>query len=462
MRPFEIYLAVACIAAILWPALFGVRPRRGIMAVALPVLAIVQWQAEGYRWPLLPLYLLTLGLAVGDFITLERKLPWHRRAGRALFGTLGLALVLAPAFAFPVPRLPVPSGPMEIGTHTFELTHPELREEYGQSRGRRRITVQLWYPANPEEGANPVPWDPNADVIAPAVARRIGVPGFLFGSARHTLSHSYPDAPVEAGGFPLIVFSHGWEGFPTISLGQIENLVSQGYVVAAIGHTHAAVVTMIGGEPVYLDEEALGAEDADDTQRAEAEAALIDTMAADITLVLDEIEAGDDGAFGSLTRAVDPGAIGLWGHGLGGGAAIQVCLTDERCDAVAAQDPRVETLPDPVLANTATSPMLFMRSDSNRGTTNDAVLRGIVARSEAITYWVGVFGADTNDFLAMPIVTPLASQLGLRGPIDGGRVMVINRRFLTGFFDRFLLGTGAAALDTVDFPEVDVEVVDQR
>ncbi|HLT95595.1 MAG TPA: hypothetical protein VK070_02290, partial [Acidimicrobiia bacterium] len=354
MRPFEIYLAVACIAAILWPALFGVRPRRGIMAVALPVLAIVQWQAEGYRWPLLPLYLLTLGLAVGDFITLERKLPWHRRAGRALFGTLGLALVLAPAFAFPVPRLPVPSGPMEIGTHTFELTHPELREEYGQSRGRRRITVQLWYPANPEEGANPVPWDPNADVIAPAVARRIGVPGFLFGSASHTVSHSYPDAPVEAGGFPLIVFSHGWEGFPAISLGQIENLVSQGYVVAAIGHTHAAVVTMIEGEPVYLDEEALGAEDADDTQRAEAEAALIDTMAADITLVLDEIEAGDDGAFGSLTRAVDPGAIGLWGHGFGGGAAIQVCLTDERCDAVAAQDPRVETLPDPVLANTAT------------------------------------------------------------------------------------------------------------
>src|SRR5690606_37058208 len=125
------------------------------------------------------------GCATFSTLSLHGALPICR-AGRALFGTLGLALVLAPAFAFPVPRLPVPSGPMEIGTHTFELTHPELREEYGQSRGRRRITVQLWYPANPEEGANPVPWDPNADVIAPAVARRIGVPGFLFGSARHT------------------------------------------------------------------------------------------------------------------------------------------------------------------------------------------------------------------------------------------------------------------------------------
>src|SRR5690606_41732027 len=101
------------------------------MAVALPVLAIVQWQAEGYRWHLLPLYLLTLGLAVGDFITLERKLLWHRRAGRALFGTRGLALVLAPAFALPVPRLPEPPGPMEIGTHTFELTPPVVRGAYG-------------------------------------------------------------------------------------------------------------------------------------------------------------------------------------------------------------------------------------------------------------------------------------------------------------------------------------------
>src|SRR5690606_9915191 len=116
--------------------------------------------------------------------------------------------------------------------------------------------------------------------------------------------------------------------------------------------------------------------------------------------------------------AIDFDTVGLWGHGHGGGAVLQVCLTDERCDAVAAQDPRVETLPDRVLANTAVRPMLLMRSDEQRGTENDAVLRGIVARSETLTYWVDVFGAQTNDFLAAPIVSPIASSIGLRGPID--------------------------------------------
>src|SRR5690606_14599331 len=149
-----------------------------------------------------------------------------------------------------------------------------------------------------------------------------------------------------------------------------------------------------------------------------AEATLIETMATDIALVIDEVTAGDEGAYGSVARAIDAGTIGVWGHGLGGGAALQVCLTDARCDAVAGQAPVVETLPDPVLATTAARPMPLMRSDGGRDTPNDAVLRGIVARSETLTYWVGVRGTDSSDFVATPIVSPIADRIGLRGPID--------------------------------------------
>ncbi|HEX2152795.1 MAG TPA: hypothetical protein VHL52_02335 [Acidimicrobiia bacterium] len=449
--------------AIVWPALFGVRPRRGIVGVGLIALIVVQWQVEGYRWPLLPVYLLALGLAVGDFVTIERGLPWGRRAGRALFGVLGLVVAVAPAALFPVPQLPVPSGPLAIGTQTVPLHHPERRETYGPSPGsRRRIEAQVWYPAHPDDGAVPLAWQPDIEVVGPALAGRIGLPGFFFDSARYTLSHAYEGAPVDEGGFPLVVFSHGWEGFPTISMPQVENLVSQGYVVIAIDHSYGAVATVLEDETVYLDEEARGAAEADEVARREAEALLIDTFAADITLVLDEVEAGAEGAFRDVVEAIDTSSVGIWGHGVGGGAALQVCLTDERCDAVAGQDPLVEPLPDAVLANTAIRPMLLMRSDPWRDTPNDAVLRGIVARSETFTYWVNVRGADSSDFVAAPLVSPIAHQIGLRGPIDASRVMVINRRFIAGFFDRFLLGTGSATLDTASFPEVDVEVIDQR
>jgi alpha-beta hydrolase superfamily lysophospholipase len=462
LRPFEIYLAIACVAAIVWPALFGVRPRRGILVVVLLGMVVLQWQIEGFRWPLLLLYLVAVGLAVGDFVTLERTLPWYRRAGRGVFGILGLAAVVAPALLFPVPRLPVPSGPLSIGTATVELTHPELRETYGPTPGgRRSLTTQIWYPAADTEGVTPERWIWDMDVVGSALAEHLRVPGFLFNSARYTDSHAHPDVPVDAGGFPLVVFSHGWAEFRTISLPQVENLVSQGYVVIAIDHPHAAVATRVGEEIVRLDPTARGEEDADEEAIAEAEAALIETMAADVTLVLDEVTAGREGAYGRLAEAIDAGMIGVWGHGLGGGAALQVCLLDERCDAVAAQDPVVETLPDQILATTAIRPMLLMRSDPWRDTANDAVLRGMVARSETLTYWVGVRGADSSDFVATPVISPIADRIGLRGPIDADRVMVINRRYLTGFFDRFLLGTGPAALDTAAFPEVDVEVIDQ-
>jgi hypothetical protein len=122
----------------------------------------------------------------------------------------------------------------------------------------------------------------------------------------------------------------------------------------------------------------------------------------------------------------------------------------------------VTPLPNPVLATTSRKPMLLMRSDPQRGTENDAVLRGIVERSQTLTYWVDVLGAESSDFVATPLVSPIADRLGLKGPIDGRRVMMINRRYLTGFFDRFLHGTGSAALDTADFAEVDVEIVDRR
>jgi hypothetical protein len=103
-----------------------------------------------------------------------------------------------------------------------------------------------------------------------------------------------------------------------------------------------------------------------------------------------------------------------------------------------------------------------MRSDEWIDTANDALLRGIAARGSSVTYWLGVEGAAHNDFTMMPLLTPLATQFGLRGEIPAGRVIPIVDNYLRGFFDVFLLGSGAAALDSVTFPEVAVTVIDQR
>jgi alpha-beta hydrolase superfamily lysophospholipase len=332
----------------------------------------------------------------------------------------------------------------------------------GDRTGHRTVVVHAWYPAQPVEDQKPEPWVPDFDVVVPAFARWVGRPGFFFDQARYTRSHAYAGVPLAEGAFPLLIYSHGWGEFSTIALDQIESLVSQGYIVISIDHPGGAVATVVDGNVIPLATDALDPPDATAEQKKAAEAGVIDTFAADVTAVLDEVERGPQGAFGDLVTAVDREAIGMWGHGIGGGAVLEVCLTDPRCKAVVGLDPIVDSFPDPLLATTAAEPMLLMRSDQWRGNENDAVLRGLVARSQTITYWVDVLGADTSDFVSAPVLSPFADRLGLKGPIDGERVMMINHRFLSGFFDRFLLGTGSAALDTATFPEVNVEVVDNR
>ena len=75
---------------------------------------------------------------------------------------------------------------------------------------------------------------------------------------------------------------------------------------------------------------------------------------------------------------------------------------------------------------------------------------------------MAIEGANGNDYLMTPLLTPFAAQFGLKGPIPAGRVITIVDNYLGGFFDVFLLGTGSAALDSVTFEEVSVSVFDPQ
>ncbi len=462
MRQFELVLLFAVVFAIAWPAVFGVRPRRGIAAGVLSVAIALQLQVEGFRWQMVPLYAVAAGLAVGDLLFVDRALPWSRRLARGLFGLAGVGLATVLAVVLPVPQLPVPSGPETIGTVTVELVDVEREEIYGETPGGpRRFMAQVWYPAQPSEGIEPLPWSEDWDVVAPAMSRQLGFPSWFLNHTKYTVSNGYPSIPIADGTFPVVIYSHGWTGFRTIAINQVETLVSNGYMVIAIDHTYGAIATKLtNGKVIEYDPAALpDEEEVGEEAYAEASSTLVSTYAADIVTVLDTLELGEVGALGAIAASADLTRIGVYGHSTGGGAAIKVCLEDERCDAVLGLDPWVEPFSDRVIKLTATRPALFMRSDEWRGNENDNLLRGIAGRSEALTYWVGVEGAEHNDFVITPLLSPIAAQLGLKGPIPTGRIIPIIDNYLLGFFDVFLLGTGSAALDNVSFEEVSVEVI---
>jgi dienelactone hydrolase len=465
LRRFELILAFAAIFAVGWPVVFGVRPRRGIVAGVLSAGLLTHLQFEGYRWQMIPFYLVAIGLAVGDVIFLERRLDWSKRATRALLGSLGLGFVAVLPVVWPVPEIPTPSGPDPIGTLTVQLIDRARDEPYGEpAGGPREFVAQVWYPSQATTDPDPISWSEDWDVVAPAVARSLGLPSWFLNHTQYSLGHADSSAAMAPGTFPVIIYSHDWDGTRSTALNQIEHLVSNGYIVVAPDHAHVAAATVLTeGDVLFQDPAALpDPADVDGDDYAQAATLLVETVAGDLVTLLDRLEEGESGPFAAVSNGMDLNRIGIFGHGAGGGAAVKTCLEDARCKAVLGLDPWVQPLTERELRLTMNRPALYMRSDEWIDTANDALLRGIAARGSSVTYWLGVEGAAHNDFTMMPLLTPLATQFGLRGEIPAGRVIPIVDNYLRGFFDVFLLGSGAAALDSVTFPEVAVTVIDQR
>lgn len=483
MRTFEIVEASAIALAVFLPVLIGTRLKRGWMSLVLIAALVTQGIAEGFRWQLIPLHVTAVGLAVGDLIWDERRIRGVGRFRRAVLGVPGVFALLVLPTALPIPELPSPTGAFDVGTMTFVITDAERIEIYGlpeadpeaetrptidetdeeeEDPGEpRKIVVQAWYPANVPDGVAPAVWNPDLDVVGPALSRRLGFPGFFLNHVDEVRSSAHPgEAPLD-GRLPVVLYSHGWTGFRTIALNQLESIASHGYLVLAADHTYGSIATQFPdtGEVAYLDDRALPDEettDPDDYEDASEE--LVETFADDLILIIDQLEAGEDGALAAIADTADLERIGLFGHSTGGGAAARVCLIDERCDAVAGLDAWVEPIPDRFVARELQIPSMFIRSDEWRELPNDRRLRGMSERSPATSYWIGLQGAGHNDFVLTPVFSPYADTLGLKGPIPSERVVPILDDYLNGFFDRYLLGVGGAVLDEAPPPEVTIEV----
>lgn len=442
-----------------WPAIFGVRSRRGVVLVASLAIVISQLLIEGFRWQLVPLYVVALALGFGDLLSMERQLPWWRRVSRPALGLIGVGMMCLPPVSLPVPRLPMPSGDLGVGTATFELVFRERIDQYGPEAGTssRRVAVQVWYPAE-SDGGQPRPWTPDLDLIGPRLSRRLGFPGFFLSHTVYTPGRARLNAAPLPGSFPVVLYSHDHADFRTVALNQLEALASRGYFVVAPDHAYLALVSRLPDGSVFdFDPNAL-AVDLDETARLERGRDMEETMRDDLAGILDAL-ALEQSPFGVLASHADVGRVGAFGRGAGGGAAVWLCLTDPRCIGAAGFNPWVDPIPDRVAAEPTGLRMMFIRSTEAEGTANDGRLRGLAERSDGTAYWIGIEGTEGNDFVMAPLFSPVAERLGMKGPIPAERIIPIIDRFLAGFFDHTLLDAGAAAIERNPFPEVSLEVI---
>jgi predicted dienelactone hydrolase len=455
MRLLEILIPILLAIYLLWPHP-RLRAIRFAPSIAL-VLTLLHFIIEGWRWQMIPLYVLTLLLTISSLIKIKVQADWPAVA--SYLTVILLAVSTALPVLLPVPAIPKPGGSMKVGTTIYELTDESRKEFYSGKDEARSFMVQVWYPANPLPENKQAPWMSRADIYGPAISKFLKLPSFFLDHLALAKTPAYIDAPIAdtSTPYPVILFSHGWDGFNAQNSGQMIQLASRGYIVAAVNHTYGAVATVFpDGRIAYNNPNALP-EGAPDAEYEIAARKLVNQWSGDLAFTLDDLTAGKH----LNAKLMDFNRIGVYGHSTGGGAAIQFCGTDPRCKALLGMDPFMRPVSAAVLANGVSQPSFFMFSqgwtdlvDSKNNQLFNLFFPNVSDSKGAIS----INGTKHYDFSDLPLLSPIAPQLGLKGPLNGQRVTKIVDAYLIDFFEMTLNGKSSTLFVGTfdDFSEVKV------
>jgi predicted dienelactone hydrolase len=492
LRSLEALLLCADLLAFLALALPGLPRWATYVVPAAALVALAQVLIEGPRWEMAPAYVLT---AVMVLVWLRSTVPAGRRAsqmptnrvatGVAIgLGVLGLALAIALPLILPVFRFPAPGGPYGIGTMTYHWVDPARPELFGDDpNAHRELMVQIWYPATLDPASPRAPYMAEADAVTVALAHIQRLPEVVFGHFKYVTTNAVSSAPVAAdlASYPVLIYLEGATGFRQMGMFQVEELVSHGYIIAALDQpgAAAAVVFPDGHQVSVPPIEDLRAMIGSSYLRRDSTPLLngrplegnsiVPYLAQDVSFALDQLtalNAADPN--GLLTGHLNLRRVGAFGMSLGGIVAGEACLRDARLKACLVMDAPMTFdvvaagLRQPSMWITRDAAWMRLERERSGGWPEDEIeahltsMRAVYESLSGPGYFVEVAGMFHSNFMDVPKWFPLASLFGLSGPIDGDRGHRIVNAYSLAFFDKHLKGEAAALLDgrSEQYPEV--------
>jgi predicted dienelactone hydrolase len=478
MRPFEIALLAGNLVTFLLLVIPRARATRWpfYAGAASALVVLVQIVAEGTRWQMFLAYAVTaLLLGVSALLALWPHLAERRHSlGQRI--VIGSAIALTAAimaisallpWAVPMFEFPPPSGPYPIGTATYHWVD-ESRADFGDPTARRELMVQLWYPAASSAVGEHDTYI--QDDMHFGTLPGTPFPGFFSNHLNDVRTNAVKSAPAaqDGGSFPVLIFSPGAEGFRQHNTFEVEDLVSHGYIVAAIDHPRAArEVVFPDGRRVEFDPRVIDVPRfLTDPDFADP---VFDYLGEDVSFALDRIvalNAADPTRI--LTGRIDANHVGMFGVSLGGVVAAEACRIDPRIGACLIED---VFAPQDVVASGLAQPTMWLSRDPDsmrlegwpeweidlHQSTMMATFEGV--RSDRYIVRIpGMFHLNYTDF-PYTIATPIARQLGIIGPIDWRRGHTIVNAYTLAFFDRYLKREPQPLLDgkSAQFPEIQLE-----
>lgn len=472
MRPLELTLLL--IDFIILITLLVIRPKRHPWLAGLGALTLIillgQIIIEGYRWQMLPAYLLTFFLLISIALRLlssvERILSNRWRIILGFIALIWLLSAILIPVVIPIPILPEPTGPFSIGTTTYHLVDPDRMEIYSPgTNNKREFMLQVWYPANgnlnestPGRPVN-APYFSQLELAAKALSERLGLPPFFLDHLNFVATHAIVNEPMIDGDghFPLLIFSPGLRGIRGQNTAQFEDLASHGYIVASMDHPYDSVVTIFpDGRVILHANQRIFPESIPFLESAQK---LINVRTGDVDYSLDFLTKANADPKSLFYKRIDLEKVGVFGHSTGGGTALAFCGQDQRCDAGLIYDGWLQPVPEEIVENPLDQPILFMSTEEWLGEENRTLGESNFARQEQPSYSAFINGMNHNNFTDIPLLSPITPMLRLAGPIDATRGVEIINSLSLAFFDKYLLGDKTITLESlvITYPEVSME-----
>jgi len=198
--------------------------------------------------------------------------------------------------------------------------------------------------------------------------------------------------------------------------------------VIGVQHTYGAVITVFPDGTIAPNNPSALPDGAPQDEYETAAHTLVNQWAGDLGFTLDFMELQNTDSNSPFHNLLDLSRVGVYGHSTGGGAAIQFCGTDPRCKALLGMDPFMRPVSYEVIDSGLTQPSFFMFSqlwtDDVKSRNNELFNRFYPHVTDSLGV-ISIAGTKHYDFSDLPLLSPLAPQLGLKGPINGKRVFSI-------------------------------------
>ncbi|MBP2000014.1 putative dienelactone hydrolase [Paenibacillus shirakamiensis] len=493
MRLFELLLFLSNIGLLLLIVLLKKELRRISVFVTSGIatlLLIIHWMVEGYRIQLFfPYWITIIALIASSYSYCRKTNPkkFPRFISNSAYTLIGIMLIVTAIllYAFPVFRLPEPTGEFKVGTQTLHFIDPDREETFDEeSNSKRELMVQVWYPA--QAGANKyAPFIPDTQILR-YMAANYGLPGFSFQHLRYITSHASLGTEVSSAqtSYPLILMNPGFGSSRFLHTSQAEDLASHGYIVAVIDHTYNTFATKFpSGRITTSTTNNLFSPDHDYQTESKNRDKLGKVLTGDVTFVLDQFELIQSGKIPNhLKGKIDLKHVGVFGHSIGGATAYDASY-DPRIAAGIDLDGGLYRLRE---REGFRKPFLFIYSESEfeklkrvmeKRDYTDAELKDMDSTRD----WMDQVTEDKHlelermretvdqggqvlyikntkhlNFTDVQFISPIFNMLGITGKIKPDRANYVINTYMLDFFDMYLKNQGGSLMKRPDsrFPEV--------